>query len=119
VDEAEVSASDPFAHAWREVEARWADDAAHRKFIAFCGAQGALAEAGRRYRTVRENDSARAEQAKKWQDAVLAAALQNMQITRVEPEPPAATRYLRWLAFFISGFLIVYGVLVLLRGASQ
>lgn len=101
------------------MEAAWADEAAHRRFIAFCGAQGALAEAGRRYRTVRETDTARAEQAKRWQDAVLAAALQNMHLTRAEPEPPAATRYIRWLAFLISGFLIVYGVLALLRGASQ
>ncbi len=115
----ESGVDDPFERIWRNVEADWADDAAHRKFIAFCAAQSALAEAGRRYRHVRETDSARAEQAKRWCDAVLAAAMQNMQLAKTDTEPPRAAKLIGWISFAISGALIVYGALALLRSSSH
>jgi hypothetical protein len=115
----ESGLDDPFERAWRDVEARWADDAVHRKFIAFCAAQGALSEAGRRYRAVRESDAARAEQAKRWTDAVLAAALQTMKHARVSPEVPRSFKLMGWVSCVICGVLIVYGVLALLRRSSH
>ena len=111
--------SDPFEAVWQEVVSAWSDEAAHRKFIAFCASQGALAEAGKRYRRVREEDPDRAKQAARWIDAVLAAAMENMQLMRGIEEPAAQARPLKWLAFALSSFLIVYALLVLLRSAPH
>lgn len=115
----ESGGDDPFERAFRVVESAWDDDAAHRRFIAFCAAQSALGEAGRRYRSVRENDPARAERAKRWSDAVLAAAMQNMKLAREHPEPPRTIKAVGWLSLIISAVLIGYGVLALLRQSSQ
>ncbi len=111
----ETRRDDPFERVWRDVEARWADPAAHRKFIAFCAAQGALSEAGSRYRVVREKDPARAEQARRGADAVLAAAMQSMHLARTTPEVPRSLKLMGWVSLAISGILLVYGVLALLR----
>ena len=66
---------DEISEAARALDARWEDDAAHRSFIALCTARGALAEAGRYYRTVRDQDAARRPEAERRLTAVLAAAL--------------------------------------------
>lgn len=116
---ADLGAQDPFETAWRELERAWDNEGAHRKFIAFCAAQAALGEAGRRYRQVRETDPTRAEQAKRGSDAVLTAAMQSMQVTRREPAPSTGARVARWAALFISVLVVVGGLLALLRRASH
>jgi hypothetical protein len=115
----EASDSDAFESLWQRLEASWEDDSQHRKFIAFCASQGALPEAGRRYRRVRDESPERRKQAERWIDAVLAAAVQNLQLTRNTEDPKATARPLRWLAFGLSGFLICYALLLLLRGSPQ
>jgi hypothetical protein len=108
---------DPFDLAWREVEAHWSEDSAHRKFIAFCASQGALHEAGRRYREVRDSDESRREDAGKRIDAVLASALQTMQVMR--ESRPQHTKRLQWVAVGMCVFLVLYALFSLLRARSQ
>jgi hypothetical protein len=107
---------DPFDAAFREVEARWGEEAAHRKFIAFCAAQGALAEAGRRYRKVREEDPARSEEARRRIDAILASAMQTMELTRSDAKPPS--NRLRWVVGACV-CLALLALLSILRASSQ
>jgi hypothetical protein len=109
--------ADPFEIAWREVEANWAEDAAHRKFIAFCAAQGALSEAGKRYRAVRDGDEARREDAKKRIDAVLASALQSMEVLKADR--PQRTKRIQWVALGACVFLVLFALLSMLRARSQ
>jgi hypothetical protein len=106
--------ADPFGVAWQEVDRNWADDAAHRRFIAFCAAQGALDQAGGRYRRVRDSDPARRAEAARRIDAVLAAAIQNMNLARTE-RPQRRSR-LQWMAFGVSIFFVLYALLSVLRG---
>jgi hypothetical protein len=108
---------DPFETAWREVEANWDDDKAHRRFIAFCAAQGALEQAGRRYREVREGDAARSAEARRRIDAVLAAAMQNMQALKTDKS--AEIRRINWVAVGLCVMLTLYGLLTLLRARSH
>jgi hypothetical protein len=107
---------DPFEAAFRELEAHWGEDAAHRRFIAFCATQGQLGEAGKRYRKVREEDPARREEAARRIDAVLAHALQHMQLTKTEVKPGA--RNLRWVVGACV-CLALFALLSLLRARSQ
>lgn len=107
---------DPFDVAFREVEARWGEDAAHKRFIAFCAAQGALAEAGKRYRRVREEDPTRRDEAARRIDAVLASALSTMELTRTEAKPPA--NRLRWVVGACV-CLALFALLSILRASSQ
>jgi hypothetical protein len=107
---------DPFDVAFRELEARWSEDAAHRRFIAFCATQGALAEAGKRYRKVREEDPTRRDEAARRIDSVLAQALQHMQLTRSEVKPSA--RNLRWVVGACV-CLALFALLTLLRARSH
>jgi hypothetical protein len=104
---------DPYAAAWSEVERNWGDDTAHRKFIAFCAAQGALDQAGRRYRLVRDSDPTRKSEAARRIDAVLATALQTMDLARSE-RPTRGSR-LQWVAFGVSAFFLLYALLSVLR----
>jgi hypothetical protein len=108
---------DPFEAAWREVEAHWAEDSAHKKFIAFCAAQGALHEAGKRYRAVRDSDDPRRDDAKKRIDAVLASALTSLDVLR-DSRPQNAKR-LQWLVFAMCVFLVLYALFSLLRARSH
>ena len=108
--------ADPFDTAFRELEAHWSEDAAHRRFIAFCATQGALAEAGKRYRKVRDEDPVRRDEAARRIDAVLAHALQHMQLTKSEVTP--AARNLRWVVGACV-CLALLALLTLLRGSSH
>ena len=112
-----MEAGDPFESAWREVEAHWGEDSAHRKFIAFCAAQGALHEAGKRYRAVRDSDEARREDAKKRIDAVLASAFSSLDVLR--DNRPQAPKRLQWVAIGMCVFLVLYALFSLLRARSQ
>jgi hypothetical protein len=107
---------DPFDAAFRELEAHWTEDAAHRRFIAFCATQGALAEAGRRYRKVREEDPERRDEAARRIDAVLAQAMQHMELLRSEARPPSHN--LRWVVGACV-CLAIFALLSILRARSH
>ncbi|HEY6877436.1 MAG TPA: hypothetical protein VI299_05425 [Polyangiales bacterium] len=103
--------------AWNTLEASWDDEAAHRRFIAFCSARGSLAEAGARYRAVAETDPARRERAKRQVGAVMAAALVLLERSRA---PTKVGRSRLW--WVLCGALLVicgYGILSVLRRVAR
>lgn len=100
--------------AWAEVEARWDDAAAHKKFLALADTLDRLADAGRRYRAVRESDPARAERAKAQVDALFGIAMTRMKVEK--SEPPKARRRLDYIAFGISTALIAAALWSMFRG---
>lgn len=108
------AATDPLDAAWAEVEAHWDDPAAHRKFLALADTLDQLADAGRRYRSVREGDSTRAERATEQIDALLLVAMTRMKVEK--SEPPKARRRLDYIAFGISAALIAAAIWSMTRG---
>jgi hypothetical protein len=78
--------------AWQRVLESWGDPEVHRKFVALCASLGALAEAGTRYRAIREKDPARAEVAAAQIAKIVAAAVSGLEPLRTPPRkrPPLA-----------------------------
>jgi hypothetical protein len=105
--------ADHFERAWETVERNWADGAVHRQFIAFCRAEQALAEAGRRYREVRDRDPSRREQASAQLSAVLAAALVSLDEQR--PRRVARRSKSFWMVCGVGAALFGYALLTVLR----
>lgn len=99
--------------AWQRVEEHWADDAAHRHFIAFCAEQGALGEAGRRYREVVESDPARRAEAERRLGAVLGVAFSRLDAARTYAPVRRSRTY--WLGCGMSIAALAYALLALLR----
>ena len=99
--------------AWRELEAAWQDDAAHRRFIAFCSVHGQLAEAGRRYRQVRDGDPVRSADATRRLSAILGAAFATLDATRVQRARRRSPD--RFLVLGMALGLLAYALLALLR----
>ena len=79
--------------AWQAVLSDWDDGGAHERFLALSDAIGAAAEAGARYRAIRDEDPERAEEAQRRLDQLVARALARMQGARTEVSP----RPRRWL----------------------
>ena len=104
--------------AWQKLQLAWTQDEAHRRFIAFCAQRGAGDQAGRRYRTVRDEDPARRDAAARRLDTVVAAAMEQLSLARQRPAPPPKRRAM-WLMVGVCGFIIVRAVLGLLRHGSQ
>jgi hypothetical protein len=84
---------DPLAQAWQELQARWDDPTAHRRFVNRAALEDRLPEAGRRYREARQ-DRALAPRASEGLELVLAAALAKLKPTPREERPSG----LLWLA---------------------
>ena len=99
--------------AWQKVLQEWDDDAAHKQFLVLCSTTGQLAEAGKRYRKVRDEEPERSEAAAKRIDAVLGMAMQNMDIIR-SPEPKGRS-WTFWAAALVSGGLILFALTLVLR----
>jgi hypothetical protein len=112
-----ASAEDAIEIAWQQVEAAWDDDAAHRRFIALCEGVGALAEAGRLYRAVRDTDPTRSTSAEKRIDSVLAAAMRSMELSRAGP--PTRPSLARTLSRVVALGVIALALMALLRGISR
>ena len=110
------SSVDPIDEAWAKVEAEWGSEDAHRRFVGVCVALDRLAEAGKRYRKVRETDPARREDAVKQIDTLIVLATQQLEDTRVGPVRTEHKRTLTWAAFFIMLVLMGVGILRLIRG---
>jgi hypothetical protein len=103
--------------AWRKLEQDWDSDEAHRRFVAYCAQHGALDQAGRRYRQVRDANPARRDAATRRLSAVMVAALEQLSLARTPPR--AARRRLVWLMVGACGFLLLQAVLALLHRRSQ
>ena len=117
VTQAESNPRELIAAAFRELERNWSDDAAHRRFIGLCAAQGALDEAGKSYRAVRDADPARRDEATRRLNDVTNAALQQLMLAR--SARPERGRRMMWLMVGICGFVVIQAVLTLLRARSQ
>lgn len=105
------------AAAWRKLEGDWANEDAHRRFIALCATCGALNEAGRLYRNVRDNDPTRADEAKRRLNGVMMAAVEQLSLART---PPASQpKRIMWLIVGACGIYVLYAVLTLLRARNQ
>lgn len=115
--QAESNARELVAAAFRELERNWADDGAHRRFIALCASQAALDEAGKHYRAVRDADPTRREEAARRLHDVTNAALQQLSLAR--SARPERSRRMMWLMVGICGFVVIQAVLTLLRARSQ
>jgi hypothetical protein len=96
--------ADPLDAAWAEVEAHWDDPAPHKKFLALADTLDRLADAGKRYRSVRDEDPGRAPRASQQIDALFGIAMTRMSTLRAPP--PKARRRLDYIAFGISIALI-------------
>lgn len=103
--------------AWRRLEQDWDNEEAHRRFIAFCAMHGALDHAGRLYRAVRDADPVRRDDAARRLNAVMAAAVEQLSLTRTPRS--ARSRRLMWLMVGACGFVIIRAVLALLHRGSQ
>jgi hypothetical protein len=108
-------APDPLDAAWAELEAHWDEPAAHKKFLALAETLDRLADAGRHYRAVRENDPTRAERASTQIDALFGIALAKMKQLE-KSEPPKVRRRLDFVAFGISAALIAAALWSMLHG---
>jgi hypothetical protein len=96
---------DELASAWANVERDWASDDAHRRFLALCSAYDRLAEAGKRYRRVREEDPARAVEAERRIDGLLALATEQL-LRQKTPPPKKGTPRLTFIAIGITAAIV-------------
>jgi hypothetical protein len=110
-----VADDDPIEPAWQKVLEEWDDEAAHKKFLTLCSATDRLAEAGRRYREVRESDPERAEMASEQIDRLLGLAMQNLQVLKTEPPKRSGKMVMFLIALGVSLALVVTALWTMLR----
>ncbi len=103
--EPEAREHDPLEAAWQEVLAHWDEPAPHKRFLALAGSLDRLADAGKRYRAVKESDPARAARAAQQVDALFGIAMTKMSAVEKSP-PPKARRRLDFIALGVSAALI-------------
>ena len=100
--------------AWSDVLAAWDDADRHKRFLALAETTDRLAEAGRRYREVKEHDPARRADAEKRIDEILGRAMARMKIIE-QSEPKPSRSKLEWVAFGVSAALIAAALYQLVR----
>ena len=100
--------------AWRELEAQWDDPKAHERFLIACEHAGDLAEAGRRYRVVKEGDPERREEAAKRIEALIGRAMTKMLSEREPPQEGKRSR-VEWVLIGLSATLVVAALYQLFR----
>ncbi len=98
---------DPVATGWSRVEEDWDSPEAHRRFLGLCAELDRLADAGTRYRSVRDNDPQRAETAAKQIDSVLAVAMAKLDVTKTVARPRKNRRVL-YMAVGVALAMVVY-----------
>ena len=107
---------DSIERAWAEVEAAWSEPEAHKRFLVVCDSLGLLAEAGRRYRAVKEGDPERRAVAEKQIDALLALAMTRMTADKTEPRTGRSR--VEWLGIGIAVVLLSVALIQLMRLAG-
>jgi len=95
---------DPLVSAWAAVEADWESADAHKKFLALSDSLDRLAEAGKRYRAVKETDATRRAAADKHIEQLLGLAMKRVRVDKVEPTKQRSR--VEWIAFGVSIVLI-------------
>jgi len=108
---------DAIETAWEEVLAQFDDEAAHKRFLTLAAGLGALGEAGRRYRAIKDDpDDPRAEMAAAQVDRLLGLAMQNLEPLKTPPNRKKNIKTVMFLlALGVSGTLVAHAVWSLLR----
>lgn len=108
---------DAIESAWREVLAAFDDEAAHKKFLTLCASLDRLAEAGQRYRAIKDDpDDARAPMAQMQVSRLLGLAMKNLESTKSDPGQKRSQKTTLFLiAFGVSGALILSALWSMLR----
>jgi hypothetical protein len=90
------SSDDPVTTAWEKLQEDWGDPEAHKRFIALCLTRERLAEAGRLYREVRDqdDDAERRAEAERQIDRILTHALSTLEVMKSPPAPKRNTALL-------------------------
>ena len=107
-------ADDDLDRAWSDVLGAWEDERAHERFLVLADATGRLAEAGRRYREVREREPARRAVAERRIDEILGKAIAKMKVIE-SSEPATARSRLEWIGLGVSAALIAAALWQLVR----
>ncbi len=118
-DEARYSrrmSEDPIELAWTEVEAAWNQPEAHKRFLLVCDSVGRLAEAGRRYRQVKESDPERRAMAEKQIDALLGLAMTRVKADKTEPRKGRSR--VEWIGIGLAVVLLSVALIQLMRLAG-
>ncbi|AKF07291.1 hypothetical protein [Sandaracinus amylolyticus] len=99
--------------AWNDVLAAWDDGDRHKRFLVLAETTDRLAEAGRRYREVKEHDPERRAEAERRIDEILGRAMARMKVIEQRDEKPSRSK-LEWVAFGVSAALIAAALYQLL-----
>jgi hypothetical protein len=111
------TAPDPLEQAWQQVWENWEDADAHRNFIAFSFTIGKLAEAGRRYHQVRDEDPARRAEADGQIRKLLTQAVSALEVSRTDPQHmERSKRWIRLSGLIAATLLIAAALIAMLQG---
>lgn len=120
-DEAAGAASageaDALEAAWRAVLDDWGSPDAHKRFLVLADATGRLAEAGKRYRAIRERDAdeARRAEAARRIDEILSLAIVRVSAATPRGEARETRSRIEWIALGVSAVLIAAALWAMLR----
>ncbi len=104
---------DEIERAWNDVLEAWDDDQAHRQFLILAEARGKLADAGWRYRKIKESDPTRRDAAERWTKEILGRALAPLAMRR--KSPANTRRTFEWVGLGISITLIAAALWQIMR----
>jgi hypothetical protein len=114
-DRASEPVGDALEPAWQAVLAAWDDPAAHKRFLTLCASTDRFADAGRRYREIRDTEPERADVARAQIDKLLAMAMQNLEALKTEPRARNAKSTMTLIALGVSGALVITALWSMLR----
>jgi len=107
---------DSIEHAWAEVEAAWETPEAHKRFLLLCDSLDRLAEAGTRYRAVKNGDTERRAVAEKQIDALLGLAMTRVRADKTEPRRGRSR--VEWIGIGLAVVLLSMALIQLMRLAG-
>jgi hypothetical protein len=105
---------DDLERAWSQVLGAWDDEDAHKRYVVLADATGRLAEAGRRYREIKEREPARRAIAERRIEEILGKAIAEMKVLE-RSEPGVARSRLEWIGLGVSVALIAAALFQLVR----
>jgi hypothetical protein len=109
-------APDPLTEPFERLLAAWDDPAEHKRFLALAATLDRLADAGKRYRGIRDGDPDKRATAEAQIDRLFGLAMEKLAATRTPP-PPKQRPLLLWIALGLAAVLIFSAVyFALLRG---
>lgn len=107
---------DSIERAWAEVEAAWSQPEVHKRFLLVCDSLDRLADAGRRYREVKDADPERRAAAEKQIDALLGLAM--ARVKAIKTEPRKGRSRVEWVGIGLAAVLLFVALVQLMRLAG-